>query len=55
MTSPFVILGISSCGDSWGEGQGTIAVRKEAPALEENQHAHFQGYQHDRRPIGNLK
>ena len=31
--SPFVIPGVTSFGDSWGEGQGTIAVGGEAPAF----------------------
>ena len=35
--------GYNEFGDSWGEGQGTIVVGKE-----ENQHACFQGYQHNR-------
>ena len=33
MMSPFVIRGVMSFGDSWGEGQGTTAVGREAPAL----------------------
>ena len=31
--SPFVILGVTGFGDSWGEGQGTIAIGKEAQSL----------------------
>ena len=44
VTSPFAILSVTSISDSWGEGKGTIAVGREAPALEENQYAYFQGY-----------
>ena len=33
VTSPFVILGVTIFGDRWGEGQGTIAIGREAPAL----------------------
>ena len=33
VTSPFVTLGVTSFGNSWGEGQGTIAVGREVPAL----------------------
>ena len=29
--SPFVILGVTGFGDSWGEGQRTNAKGKEAP------------------------
>ena len=50
VTSPFVILGITGFGDSWGEVQGTTAAGRE-----ENQHVYFQGYQHDRGPTGSLK
>ena len=49
--SPFVTLGLTSFGDSWGEEQGTIAVARRFHLWEENQHAHFQGYQHDRDPL----
>ena len=31
--SSFVILVVTSFGDSWREGQRTIAIGKEAPAL----------------------
>ena len=55
MTSPFVTLGVKSFGNSWGEEYGTIAVGREVQLCEENQHAYFQGYQHDRGPIGSLK
>ena len=48
---------VSICGtwynefdDSWGEGQGTIAVGRG-----KNQYAYFQGYQHGRVPTGSLK
>ena len=34
VSSPFVILGLTSFGDSWGEGQGTIAVGREVPVLQ---------------------
>ena len=33
VTSPFVILGTTGLGDSWGKGQETIAEGREAPAL----------------------
>ena len=33
LASPFVILGVTIFGDSLGEGQATIAVGREAPAL----------------------
>ena len=32
VTSPFVTQGVTSFGNSWGEGQGIIAVAKEVPA-----------------------
>ena len=32
-TSPFMIQGVTDFGDSWGEEQGTIAVRMDAPVL----------------------
>ena len=47
VTSSFVILGVTGFGDSCG---GDHRSRQG-----ENQHAYFQGYQHDRRPTGSLK
>ena len=41
--SLFVILGVTSFGDSWGEGQGTIAVGREALALRKKSACFFQG------------
>ena len=34
VTSPFVTLGVTSFGNTWGEEQGTVAVAMEVPALE---------------------
>ena len=33
VTSPFVTLGVTSFGNSWGEEPGTVAVAREVPAL----------------------
>ena len=43
VTSPFVILGVIIFGDSWEEGQGTIAVGREAPVLEKESACLFPG------------
>ena len=50
VTSSFYNTGCNRFGDSWGEGQGTIAVVRK-----ENQHAYFQGYQYDPGPTGSFK
>ena len=50
VTSLFVILGVTGFGNSWRERQGIIAVGRK-----KNQHACFQGYQHDRGRIESLK
>ena len=43
MASPFVMLGTMGFGDSWGEGQGTIAVGREAPGLAKESACLFPG------------
>ena len=51
MTSPFVIWGVMSFGNSRGEEQGTTAVGREAPALGRESAYLFQGYQHDQERL----
>ena len=43
VTSPFVILGEMGFGDSWGEGQGTIAVGRKVPVLRRGGACLYQG------------
>ena len=43
VTPPFMILGGTGFGDSWGEGQGTIAIGKEATVLGKESACLFSG------------
>ena len=55
VTSPFVIVSVTGWGIAGERDNGPPQETGRLQLWEKNQHAYFQGYQHDQRPSGILK